>query len=480
MKKLLCILIAFIICLTFLAGCSPKADSGAPDTTQTTSADTKVEDPQSQNMLGGRSLSEYSIVYSSTDPDYTKRAATYIRDEIYARTGIKLALKSDSQQTEALAHEIVVGETNRAISASLDAETENVQFAIFADENHIALEGDYFIIAAAAYYFVRTYVGTGTALPTEVLVADPIVEKANNIIFCIGDGMGFNHTLLFGQYSAEEIGAYSDGEDVFYGRLLPNQGASRTSSLSGVTDSAAGGTALASGHKTLNRHIGVDADNNAVKTLTEIAHELGKSAAVISTEKSSGATPSAFTVHTEDRGNEEDIIAEQRELEKNEGILILGNYDTDYSEYTIRTRMESDLNNTLEEFSKNERGFFIMFEEAFIDKHCEDRLMDETFFALTRFNQAIGIFMEYAFYNPDTIVIITADHETGGITDKGAGYVYTTNQHTGADVPIFAYGYGTDVFNDVTIENIQIPKTLVKTWGVEIIGYDNENYPALN
>ena len=79
--------------------------------------------------------------------------------------------------------------------------------------------------------------------------------------------------------------------------------------------------------------------------------------------------------------------------------------------------------------------------------------------------------MEYAFYNPDTFVIITADHETGDLRPDNSGkFAYNSESHSGADVPVFAYGYGAEVFDGKTINNIQIPKTIASFWGVKNFG----------
>ena len=433
--------------------------------------------------VNGVPLSAYTIVYAASDPDYTQRAAAYLRDEIAARTGLVLSVKSDQEQAEPFAHEIVVGQTNRAISDALDAKTEGLQFSLLADGGHVAMEGDYFVIAAAAYYFVDTYITeepTVAAASEVKTVYEPIVEKAENYVFLIGDGMGFNQTQLFAAYSAGELDAYSDGEDTFYGYLLPCAGAARTNSLSGTTDSAAAGTALATGYKTINGYIGKDGDKNDVTSLTELAAELGKATAVMSTETRTGATPAAFSAHANSRNDTSDILASQNALQETHGTIILGDYGAQYDEDTIKNSVEHDLQNTLTLLSQNENGFFLMYEEAYIDKHSHSNERRNTFRAVLRLNQIIGCVMEYAFYNPETFVIITADHETGGLTKAGDGtYYYTTGNHTAADVPVFAYGVGAEVFDGVTVENIQIPKTLAKMWGSEIVGYDNENFPAL-
>ena len=433
--------------------------------------------------LNGVRLSEYTIVYAAADPDYTERAATYLRDKIAERTGILLSIKSDQEQQEPLSHEIVVGETNRTISTALNIEREGLQFSLTADPAHVAMEGDYFVIAAAAYYFAQTYITeepTVVTLPKEQDVYEPTVKEAENYIFLIGDGMGVNQTQLFSAYSAEELGAYSDGESAFYGYMFPAIGKARTNSLSGTTDSAAAGTALATGYKTVNGYVGKDGDKNDITSLTEIAAELGKATAVMSTETLTGATPASFSAHAQSRNDTSDILASQNVLKETYGTLILGDYGSKYDEDTIKNSVEQDIRNTLTTLSQSENGFFLMYEEAYIDKHSHSNERRNTFKAVLRFNQAIGCVMEYAFYNPETFVIITADHETGGLMKNDDGtYYYTTGNHTSADVPVFAYGAGAEVFDGVTVENIQIPKTIAAMWGVELIGYDNENYPTL-
>ena len=112
----------------------------------------------------------------------------------------------------------------------------------------------------------------------------------------------------------------------------------------------------------------------------------------------------------------------------------------------------------------------MMYEEAYIDKHCAKALLPEAFSTIVRFNRVIAIVMEYAFYHPNTFVLITADHETGGLTEKDGKFANVTLDHTSADVPIFVYGMGAEIFNGQSIENIQIPMTIASLWGVEDFG----------
>ncbi len=484
MKKFLCIITAFALLLGMLTGCNKNgANADGATTADGTESEQTVSREQIRGVLNGHLLSEFTIIYAASEPDYTQRAATYLCDEIVERTGVLLTVKSDAEQTETLEHEIVIGNTNRAISTELDIEKEQLQFSMLADDNHIAMEGDYFVIAAAAYYFVENYIkdeAFESTIAKEETVHDPIIKKTENIIYLIGDGMGINQTYLHNCYTAKDHGLLSDGENLFYGHMLPYLGYARTPSLSGTTDSAAGGTALATGYKTYNGYLGKDKDLKDVKSLTEIAIEVGKSTAVMTTEGITGATPAAFSSHASSRSDSANITAGQNELMQKYGTIILGGYDAKYAKDVVK-QLESDYQNTLATLSKNENGFFIMYEEAHIDKHCHSEDLIRTFYAMVRFNQIIGLSMEYAFYNPETMVLITADHETGGmiIGDEGRCQ-FTYDNHTNQEVPVFAYGYYAKIFDKVTIENIQIPKTLAKLMGGQMVGYEDTKYPALS
>lgn len=432
-------------------------------------------------VLSGDALSSYVIVYDKDASDYTVRAAEYIAKAVLARTNITLSVMPIEESTALNAHEIVVGETSRQISKNLNTQTQGLEFALLADENHIAIEGDYFIIAAAAYYFVENYIPEKVFdidVPTTATVCTPIVKETENVILLIGDGMGFNQTKLFEAYQSTEVTDYSDGENFFYGNLFPYLGEARTDSLTGTTDSAAAGTALASGYKTENGSIGRNGDNEDVSLITELAAQIGKATAVMSTEKQTGATPSAFSAHAYHRSNTTAIKESQMDLIDQYGTIIDCGYDV-YTEDEMAI-LRSAITNTLQTLDADEDGFFLMYEEAYIDKHCSDLNVENAYKAMVRFNQAIALFMEYAFYNPETMVIITADHETGGLhLDENGEYQFVSEDHTSANVPVFAYGAYGDAFDNKTIENVQIAKTVAALFGIEIKGTDPENYPAL-
>ena len=460
MRKTISFLLLAALLTGILFGCAPKVPDG----------------PAINNV----SLSEYAIVYSDTDTDYAYRAAEYIQNAILERTGIKLPLQEDSNVTAA--YEIVVGDTEREVSAQLNADTTRDSFALMTYKKQVGLEGDYFLIAAAAYYFVQTYITGETfngVIPKEATLCKPITEAPNKFFFLIGDGMGPNHTKLYDDppMFLKRSDGYSDGEDLFYGYLLPAHGYAQTYSLTGVTDSAAAGTALATGYKTFNTYVGVNGENQPVKSLTELANELGKATAVLSTEPRTGATPSSFLAHVPDRTDQNALLESQDTIEK-AGTLISCDFDV-YDAKQLQAKVEGTVLDTIAQLEQDPDGFFMMYEEAHIDKHSHSNNLNHAFLAVARFNQVIGRVMEYACYNPDTFVLITADHETGKLQPAPNGKMtYNSDTHTNTDVPVFAFGQGSELFDGVTADNIQLPKTIAKMWGAAEFG-DPSTAPAL-
>lgn len=458
MKKIvICICAMLVLCVAvLLGGCGKK---------------------ETKSTLCGVSIKEYAIVYSAGENDYNARAAKYIQEEISARCGVKLPiiLDTDAPVSE---YEIVVGETSRELSAELSPELSGVEFALMAKGGVVAMEADAFVIAAAAYYFIDTYFPTNNydaIVPEEVTVATPIVKEAKNFILLIGDGMGVYQTKMPELYEGECD--YCDGENFFYGYLLPNIGFSRTNSLSGTTDSAAGGTALATGYKTENGCVGQLPDGTPLLSLPELALSLGMGAGVMSTESATGATPASFSAHASDRGSSSEIMDSQFDFEHKKGGLL----DCGFNYYNLRG-IQSTEKHIVEALDKldDKDGFFLMYEEAYIDKHCHSNDLDNLYLAVLRFNQAIGRFMEYAFYHPETAVIITADHETGALLpDADNNLAFGTDDHSSADVPVFAWGMGTECFDDVTIENTQIAMTIAKWMGKNDFG-DQGTFAPLN
>ncbi len=431
--------------------------------------------------LNGVDLSQYKIVYSDSDLDYAYTAAEYIQKQILLRTGRQVEIVEDN--TAETTYEILVGNTNRLYSKSISAPSETaMKFTFASNGTKIALKADYFIIAGAAYYFVDQYIGTSdfnVTANTGVTTQNTITKPAKNYIFMIGDGMGEMHTRLFEIYDVPTSGTYdySDGEDIFYGYYLPYFGWQKTANIGGtITDSAAAGTALSCGYKTINGYVGKDRYLNNVKSMSELAMEIGKSVAVMSTEGCDGATPAAYSAHSEGR-YDSDVEESQKSFA---GLLVDGynNYNTftaaEYEEW------ENCVRAGLSAVKDDPDGFFIMYEEAHIDKvshrlnytsaagYKGDTSRETLFRTVYRFNQAIGLFMEYALYNPETMLLITADHETSGLdanflpteqnpeNEQESGSVWN---HSLKDVPVFSYGQGAEVFDGVTAENASYART---------------------
>lgn len=490
--KRLLVLFLFL-CMLLSCACSSglaAETATAPATAQTaqsTATEEKIlpdpegavaDKPASGPALNGWSLSEFTIVYSETEPDYTARAAAWLQNEIRAKTGVELPVVTTQKQTEPASHEIVVGETDRDISRALEAETDGVQCSYLARRGHIALEGDAFVIAASVYRFAKDYLD-GKNVPAEITVAEPIAEAPKNFILMIGDGMGRNHVKLFDAYRDTKTVDYTDGEEEFYGLRFPHQGLAATNNITdNTTDSAASATALSTGYKTSNGRIGRSAEDKDLLSITELAASRGMATAVMSTEVSTGATPSSFSAHATDRGDTEDILASQKSVQQKYGTIV----SCDYNVYTKSelAALEDVLVQNLNTLFADPDGSFMMYEEAHIDKHSHNNDLAMTFKALARFDQAIGLVMEQAFYHPDTVVIITADHETGGMISRGQGkFSYSSESHTASKVPVFAYGQGTEVFHDKTVENVQMPKTLAKMMGVSLAADTDDKFPPL-
>ncbi len=294
-----------------------------------------------------------------------------------------------------------------------------------------------------------------------------------------------------------------------------------------VTDSAAGATAFACGVKTYNGAIGVDADTVAQQTILEEAQERGLSTGLVVTSTIVHATPASFAAHqpmrvfyeeiAEDlsdsnvdlmigggkryfdrrQKDDRDLISEM----ESRGYLISDYYYGDLS----RTRPDPDRKfvyfsadnqplpvnqgRTYLEYatrlslsyldSRSDEGFFLMIEGSQIDwaNHAnEGRLsIQETL----DFNRSIQIALDFARQRPNTLVLVTADHESGGMAlNPGSkrGRVktaFTTNGHTASLVPVFAYGPGAEAFRGI-YENTAIYHKMRA-----FLGFDEEEEPAL-
>ncbi|WGQ09555.1 alkaline phosphatase [Pedobacter gandavensis] len=315
---------------------------------------------------------------------------------------------------------------------------------------------------------------------------DGLNKPVKNVILLIGDGMG--------------LAQIHAGFIANHGKLnmsnVANVGFSQTAAAdAGNTDSAAGASAMAIGEKTNNRYIGVSPDGKKMTNLVDTLADYGIKSGIISVGDLTDATPAAFYAHQLDRAMSQEIAAD---LQNSKAEILLGsnqksflkNKDTelisklkaqgfqlsttagDFLKQTqgkqlvvlpdSATRPVKDgrgdllsvsLQHTLKLLSANKPGFFIMAEGAQIDYGGHVNDLPYVVTELHDFDKAVAAALQFADQNKETLVLITADHETGGLTllDASAekGMItgsFSTNDHTNIMVPVFAYGPGSADF----------------------------------
>lgn len=318
-------------------------------------------------------------------------------------------------------------------------------------------------------------------IPPNVLIS----SKAKNVIFMIGDGMGVS------QISA---GLYSNGNKISFEEFKSIGLHKSYSSNDLITDSAAGATAFACGKKTYNGAIGVDPDKKPCLTLLEEAEQKGYVTGLIATSTIVHATPASFIAHNEYRKNYEQIAEDF--LDTDVDVFIGGglNYfkkrkdDRDLTKelqqkgYFISDYFQAELNEidfngkdkigyftsasdplkasqgrdylplatekTIDFLDKkaNGNGFFLMVEGSQIDwgGHANDG--EYVITEMADFDKTIKVVLEYTKKHPETLVVITADHETGGLAiNRGSkldslNLQFTSPKHTADLIPVFAKG----------------------------------------
>jgi alkaline phosphatase len=327
-------------------------------------------------------------------------------------------------------------------------------------------------------------------------------DTVKNVIIMIGDGMGVNHLEM----AKQELGINLSMDEDF-----PIKGFSQTRSFDNeVTDSAAGGTALSCGIRTANGFVGVFPLEDPLKifsvptSITEAAMADGKRTGVVTTDKLTGATPATFSAHTYSRGNSRIIASQQMssgidllwgtkndcfntvtasiygfeyfetisEMESlGNGSKSLGQFSDDCWSRTP----ESETTPTLEAMTASaisildneDNGFFLMVEGAHIDKHSHKQNVENMVDSLYSFDDAVKVAVDFAKQDGNTVVIVTADHETGGITLVGDKYEFTMGSHSGADVPLLVYGSDDIISDGETIKNKDVPLLASRVLGIE-------------
>ena len=364
--------------------------------------------------------------------------------------------------------------------------------------------GSVLFLPACAFVGADTH-AVADAVPVEDIQTP---ETPANIVLLIGDGMGV------GQVTAAKIEYGSlHMERLPVGGLLTTFASNRL-----VTDSAASGTALATGHKTYNGAISVSPDREPLKTVLEYAEERGLATGLVATCSITHATPAAFAAHVDNRQKDGEIarqmaasgvdvlfgggwsfflpdtepggartdglnlldelrermpvalsVAEFRNLPDTDAAAAFFAPDHPPSVTSREPPLAELTGRAIEILSRDEDGFFVMIEGSQIDwaghENDHDWLMDE----MTDFDEAVGVVMDFAEADGRTLVIVTADHETGAYSvldgslerhrvtrpDFGSG------DHSAAMVPVLAYGPGSAAFGGMQ-DNTDLGRTLIE------------------
>lgn len=308
--------------------------------------------------------------------------------------------------------------------------------------------------------------------------------RIRNVIFLIGDGMGLSQITA---------AAYAN-----CGLTLMNFnyiGLQRNNALGAfTTDSAAGGSALATGERHANRHISMTEQGEAVPSLSDWFRGKGLPVGVVTLGNAVDATPTAFYGHSVERDNADELTrclldtpvdllcgsGIRQFTERGDGIDLIGELSKSYrfvrsideinaaegrvvciDERMDEAAEESNLGLLAEATraaidklqERGDKGFFLMVEGAKIDYAGHSRCLPGSVIEMLGFDLAVAEALKFADENGQTLVVVTADHETGGLVlldgDEQSGRImgaYTTDDHTPAMLPVFAYGPGADRF----------------------------------
>ena len=310
---------------------------------------------------------------------------------------------------------------------------------------------------------------------------DRVDRAPQNIILLIGDGMGLAHI---------SAAMFANGNELTITNLK-TCGFVRTQAAGKdfTTDSGASGTAYATGVKTHNAAIGVDTADNPVKNIPEIIEKMGYVSGVVTTDGIDGCTPSVFFAHQPDRHMSEEIWEDLSGARLS--FISGGSYEAfEDQSYETRDAIEKRYKvvNSLDEVPDgarriaylpqkkevssiakgrgdflpatteyaikfldshpdNEKGFFLMVEGARIDKSCHDNDFETAMLELLDFDKAVEAAVRFAEKDGNTLVIVSADHETGALSLRGKDNktgaikgLFASKGHTPIMVPLFAYG----------------------------------------
>ena len=367
------------------------------------------------------------------------------------------------------------------------------------------------IISICLLQFFGCFTKYGVALEEEVInhiSSKPHVNYELNkyrknipksIIFIIADGTGI------GQYT---VSYYSNGpfaparfDHIGLVATHPNDGIC-SSSCKRVTDSAASGTALSSGQKTYNGAIGVNLDTMAVKTMLEIAEDQDMSTGLVATSTITHATPASFAAHVDYRKKEYEIAIQyaQQEIDVilgggkkfwpdslitayvNRGAQYISDISAPiahdkrllglFAEKALPSVHDGRSPTTtemarlaIERLDGNPNGFFVMIEESQVDWGGHSNSAEYIQGEMQSLNDLVNYALDYQKQHPEVLVLLTADHECGGVSvhdgkNSDLDVRFTSDYHSANIVPIWASGPGSEVF-DAFMDNTEIGKQLI-------------------
>ncbi len=314
-------------------------------------------------------------------------------------------------------------------------------------------------------------------------------KPIKNVILLIADGTGLAQ-ISSGQLNLVGAGGYLNMQ------RMPVTGVVKTYSANSlITDSAAGATAYSCGMKTNNGMIAYLPDGKHCKTLVEIAEERGMSTGLVATSTITHATPASFAAHVESRRNQAGIaehfvesgvdvllgggkeyfipkdeegssrnddrnlieefenkgyvfVETKEEMQNVEGDKLLGLFSNEGMPSEGRTPTSEEMAKVaLSKLQDNENGFFLMIEGSQIDWGGHSNDADYVIREVKDFDAAVKVALDFAEKDGETLVVLTADHETGGMTmlntsedPKKLKVSWVTDYHTGIPISMAAYG----------------------------------------
>ena len=351
-----------------------------------------------------------------------------------------------------------------------------------------------------------------TSVPTEKLewvdYAEYNLEEdvpAKNVILMIGDGMG--KEIIKGSEVVKGDKLVMSG--MKYSTTVTTYSQSVTNGTAEYTDSAAAATALSTGVKTLNGYIGLDSKEEKLETICEYAQSLNIETGLVARQVVSHATPAGMVAHNSSRSNYQQILREminanvnvmfgggsqyyqspkvQKAIDENgykyisseeelntlskEDDKVLGMFAYDNIGSAEKTPSLMNMTSKALDMLDNDKGFFLMVEGSNIDSYEHNQNMEQVLGQMKGFDQTVDYVLRGAQEHPGTLVIVTADHETGGVTlpdnpkpeDINDSCFTSDGKHTNADVWLFASGAQSKGLceNDV-IDNTDIAKYMRK------------------